>query len=398
MSVEWQAGQVDDGAKVSIFGTAARTDSSPRRHAEPAYAFMRRVAGDAWDRVRELIESWLSVYPEAARKSLVARLRSGDDRDFASAFWELYLHEMYRRDGWQITIEPAVPASDARPDFLVQKDAASYYVEARCIFESGRNRGADKRLQTVYDSLNKLNAGAFSLSVHVRRIGDVAPSTRELARSLEDWLAALDPDQVALALKGYSTREKREWRFEGWHLVFEPLPLKPEARDRPDRRALGMFGSGGSFVDDVSPLRRALSDKGGKYGELDHPLVIAVNIISDFHDDDDSRQALFGIGDWERDLKAQRSPNIGYWGSSQSPQHAHVAGVLLALSMHHARVAKYAPTYWPHPGADVEVDRLALWPIENGTGRQESTSAAIAAHVHFGLPADWPGELFPRNR
>lgn len=383
---------------MSIFGTAARTDSSPRRHAEPAYAFLRRVAGDAWDRARELMETWLGVYPQAARKSLIARLRSADDRDFSSAFWELYLHEMYRRDGWQITIEPAVPASDARPDFLVQKGATSYYVEARCIFESGQNRGANKRLQTVYDSLNRLNAGAFSLCVHVRRIGDTAPSVKELARSLEEWLAALDPDRVAAALQGYGTREKREWRYEGWHLVFEPLPLKPGARDRSGRGALGMFGSGGSFVDDVSPLRRALSDKGSKYGELDHPLVIAVNIISDFHDDDDTRQALFGGGDWERDLNPQPSPDIGYWGSSYSPQHTHVAGVLVALSMHHARVANYAPTYWPHPGAEVNVDRLALWPVEDATGRQESTNAAIEANAHFGLPADWPGDLFPRDR
>lgn len=159
-----------------------------------------------------------------------------------------------------------------------------------------------------------------------------------------------------------------------------------------------MFGSGGGFVDDVSPLRRALSDKGDKYGELDYPLVIAVNINSDFHDDDDTRHSLFGGGDWERDLKAQPSPDIGYWGSVYSPRHTHVAGVVIALSMHYARVATYAPTYWPHPGADVEVDRLALWRVEDGTGRQEFISAEIAAHAHFGLPADWPGELFPRDK
>lgn len=359
---------------------------------------MRRVAGDAWDRTRELIETWLSAYPKTAQKPLIARLRAADDRAFASAFWELYLHEMYRRDGWQITIEPAVPASDARPDFLVRRGATSYYVEARCIFESGHNRGASKRLQTVYDSLNKLNAGAFTLSVHVRRIGDTDPSTKELARSLEAWLAAFDPDKVAAALKDYATSEKYEWRHEGWHLVFEPLPLKPEARDRPGRRALGMFSSSGSLVDDVSPLRRALSDKGRKYGELDLPLVIAVNIISDFHDDDDTRQALFGGAGWDREPNARPSPDTGYWGSSYSPQHTHVAGVLVALSMHLARVAIYAPTYWPHPGAGVEVPRLALWPIESGTDRQEGTNAAIAANVHFGLPTDWPGDLFPRER
>lgn len=389
----------------SVFGTHARTDTAPSRHTESTYAFLRRVAGPVWDQCRALIDEWLAAYPADDRVALAARLRSSDDRVFTSAFWELYLYEMYRRDGWAIDIEPAVEGVATRPDFLVSKDSVSYYVEARCTFER-EDRGAAARLQTVYDSLNGMDSGAFHLAVTPIGVGTQAPPTAKLRRALETWLSTLDPDAGDFSLSDERPERRFEWVWHDWHLLFRPMPRSANARMTPVRRALGAFiPDAASFVDDITPLRDALSEKGSKYGKLNHPLVIAINIGSGFHDDEDTEQALYGGVGWRiniDDPDAEATPVLtdpGYWGWPGRPAHDHVAGILLAGSMHYSRVARYAPTFWLHPYAAQAIAPLPNWRVARAAPEgMEYADPAVLPYQHFDLPAGWPvGEPFPRS-
>lgn len=395
------------GSEISIFGADGRTDATPSRHTESTYAFLRRAAGPVWDQCRALIDDWLSAYPPAERIGLIARLRSSNDRVFTSAFWELYLHEMYRRSGWTIQIEPEVAGVTTRPDFLVSKADVKYYVEARCTFEGGNDLGAAARLQRIYDALNEMDSGAFHLSVTTLRTGSDAPTMKKLRRDLEAWLRSLDPDAGDYTLSDGRPERHYEWMQDDWHLVFRPIPRAASVRDVPAQRPLGAFiPAAASFVDDITTLREALSEKGSKYGDLKHPLVLAINIGGGFHDDDDTLQALYGTLAWRLNsedpygdlLPFLKSP--GYWGWADQPAHTNVAGVLLAEGLHYGRVASYAPAYWGHPHAAQPVEPFPTWrvaePTESGLTYR---SPAIAPYEHFGLPEGWPvGERFPRDR
>ncbi|MGC5225158.1 hypothetical protein ACPW96_21525 [Micromonospora sp. DT81.3] len=395
-----------DNIQASLFGTRNRTDSRPSRHSESTYAFLRRAAGPVWDQCRDLIDDWLRAYPENARAALRARLRSGNDREFTSAFWELYLHEMYRGAGWTIAIEPSVATRPARPDFLVSKGDVAYYVEARCIVEGGSDGGAAARKQTVFDSLNEIDSGPFHLSVTTVTVGANMPSTKTLRRGLEKWLEGLDPDAVDYGVDGEQPGHQFKWVEDGWHLVFHPMPRDVGVRGTRAKRALGVYQDAeASFIDDITPLRRALSEKGSKYGELTHPLVLAINAGSSFHDEYDTQQALFGTVGWRfdfRDRDAGATPVLtkpGYWGWPGQPAHTHVAGVLLAEGMHYARVAQYAPAFWPHPSAAQGVAPLASWRVAHLVDGQTAYSEpSVSAPDLFGLPTGWPlGEPFPRR-
>lgn len=338
---------------------------------------------------------------------MAARLRTGNDREFTSAFWELYLYETYRRDGWMIEIEPDVPGVTTHPDFLVSKNDINYYVEARCTFEGGNNLGASARLQTVYDALDDINSGAFHLAVTTAHIGTQAPATTKLRTELEIWLSQLDPDADDYTLRDDRPERRHEWVQDDWHLVFHPIPRAAAIRGDPAQRPLGVFlPAGASFIDDITPLRDALREKGSKYGDLPHPLVIAINIGSGYHDELDTLQALYGTIGWQLDMDDPAAEaelvlkEPGYWGAPGRPRHRHVAGVLLAEGIHYGRVAQYAPTFWAHPNAKQPVDPLPIWRIarvtDEGTQYSEPTSPA---HEHFALPAEWPvGEPFPRRR
>lgn len=357
-----------------------------------------------WDQCRKLITGWLADYPESDRAALRARLRSTDDQVFTSAFWELYLHEMYRCDGWTVLVEPSVPDSDNRPDFLVSKGDHRYYVEARCTFEVA-DRGAAGRLEAVFAALDSINSGPFHLAVTVIRVGAGSPPTRALRRSLEAWLAELDPDAGNYHLDVGDHAERLDWVHEDWALTFQPIPRRADVRETPTERPLGVFLPGeASFVDDVGSLREALREKGSKYGALDHPLVLAINVGSSFHEDRDTLQALYGTIGWTIDFadpSAEASPVIteaGFWGPPGRPMRTHIAGVLVAEGLHYGRVARYSPAFWAHPAALERIVPVPIWRTPILGDEVEYLSPERAPHVHFDLPEGWPlGEPFPRG-
>ena len=86
-----------------IFSASPRTDASPKDYSEPSYAHFNRRAGHDYDRMRDLIEAWAARLPQSAYVELQGRMQSGDNNEFDSAFFELYVHELLVRTGHAVT-------------------------------------------------------------------------------------------------------------------------------------------------------------------------------------------------------------------------------------------------------------------------------------------------------
>ncbi len=112
-----------------VFDEVARWDATPARKNEGRFDFLNRSASPYFGRVRDLIEDWFANFPPAHQAALRGDLRASDDQS-ASAFWELYLHESYRRSGYAIEIHPPVAGRGTHPDFLMSKEGERFYVEA----------------------------------------------------------------------------------------------------------------------------------------------------------------------------------------------------------------------------------------------------------------------------
>lgn len=85
----------------TVFSDRERVDTSPRGR-ESTFAFLDRVAGPFWDRVRQLLEDWVNDYSPAGRAELVGRMRRGSDLDFIGAYWELMCYYGLRALGFQV--------------------------------------------------------------------------------------------------------------------------------------------------------------------------------------------------------------------------------------------------------------------------------------------------------
>ena len=385
-----------------VFDDRVRTDPSPALHSESSAAFLNRVAGGYWDQIRDLVEDWASRVPDAARRDIVARLRSSSDRQSGAAFWELYLHETFVQAGYAVEVHPSVDGPRP-PDFRVTRGADRFYVEATCVFGARTDAGAIARRQALYDAVESIHSPNFFLSINVEAIGPNAPATRKLRRDLERWLAGLDPDTTDLVLGREPSGDHFLWEEQGWRIWFRPIPVRADARGAPDHRVLGVFGPGeAQWIGDASELRQTIRSKGNAYGALDAPFLIAVMIATPFHDEEDTISALYGTRqiqfspgnpDRARSVRARD----GYWGSPGDWKHTHVSGVLLAHSVAPWRVTQEVPELWHHPHAAQKVPALPIWRSAElaGNAIRHIDPTAEPSGYYF-LPASWPeGEPFP---
>lgn len=402
---------------MNIFDAIARHDRSPCAHGESTFQFLNRVESQPFALVRDELQRWLDLVPSDAQPDLRSRLRSHLERHFLAAFWELYLHEVFRRLGFDVVLHPTLASTQARPDFLMHGPEGSFYLEAKVLFASDLASAGARHEETIRDTLDRVQTENFTLCLRVLSRGGSPLAVARHRPAIERWLAALDPDDVHERLVDLGDDEEfgsgvaSDLRFDiveaGWHLRLEAIPRVPEGRGEPGR-AIGIFWpyDDDNPIDDVTPLRRALERKAGRYGTLDRPLVVAVLIDASFSTDNDVEAALYGtraISYTQRlrptdraDARWVRLPD-GLYRDAGGPRRRDVSAVLSAHGLQPSSLASSAFTgivTWHHPWAHRPLTaRLpyASLDLEHSTGRLEAQPATVPVHALLGLPADWPG-------
>lgn len=379
-----------------VFDDVSRVDLSPALHAESRFAFLNRVGGAFWDQVRDLVEDWLSKLPSSARADLRGRLRSSDDRQWHGAFWELYLHESLRRAGYDVTIHPAVGTTSRQPDFLVERNDATFYLEAKTVFGRSTTSGVTARRDRLYDEINKLDCPDFFLSVDIRSDGASDPRGRQVRKALREWLEDLDPDAATAQSLFEDDRNACVWARDGWEIEFRPIPVKREARGKPNKSLIGFYPSSAGLVSDDQKLYVSLAGKGSAYGDLRNPLVVAINIHSFSSDNFDVMNALYGRSQVTFDpanphasAVETRAPD-GYWAAG-SWRHQHVAAVVVGRSVMPELLTRQPPTLWRHPDARQSVPAHALWrEARLDVDHIQFDDPQTTITDFFDLPEPWP--------
>jgi hypothetical protein len=201
-------------------------------------------------------------------------MRFASDERFESAFWELYLHEAYRRSGAGPVIHP---------DLAVTLNGHRAYIEAVRVSATPAKASKQARLTAVEAVLESMPTSNVRLQFSWHRIGETSLATRQLKTELTRWLAGLDYAEIIRTAKASGdcfTGPTLPWRDGDWHLTFTALPVTP----RPRTGLIGARGPGrASGVDNVTGLSRVLDAKANKYGtSLDAPLTIAVLSNTDY--------------------------------------------------------------------------------------------------------------------
>lgn len=387
---------------LQLFDDIERTYAGPASHSEDRFAYYNRSSRPGVASIRAALQQWFERYPQEHQSELWARFRSRNDRHFDSTFFELFLHELLLRLKCKVEVHPSPASAGGKsPDFLVTPEAGQeFYLEA--IVATGRSTEEVSReaiIDLVYDQIDKLESPNFF--VHVRNVEGLSnsqPSGKRVRAFLKKRIDSLDPDVVA---KEYTDRllDFPSWFYEeeGLTIEFGVVPKSPEGRLKEGGRAIGVFPMKTRWGSDAPSIRDAVTKKGGRYGELEVPYVIAVNAITEWGlDHIDAMEALFGTETFlfapgVTEPRMVRKPD-GAFRNKAGPAYTRVSAVLLAFGAHPPSLASLPVRLYhnpwaqnPYSGPLCQLDQA----VPEGDTMHRVSGTTIAAL--FGFPSDWPG-------
>jgi hypothetical protein len=384
-----------------LFDDEARTDPSPAHDGEGSFTFMNRVDQPYWHRIRQVIDRWFEDYPRAEAADLRSRFRSADPSQHFGAWWELYLHRLFRCLGYEVEVHPTLEGISGHPDFRLRKGPSELLVEAVTTFSGIVDDERHGERETwITAAINQASHSNFFVALDFTRVGHERPAVREIVDPLITWLDGLDADEVATV--DFSEAPQLRLQPRDWDFTLTAIPIKPEARGKPGHRLLGMGPSMGGAVNDVEMLGRTLERKRRKYGKPGLPLVFAVLLMSSFMENEDIEQALLGRiayqfqvdspeeGRWIR----QRN---GFWMQGARARGTRVSALLTGTNLMPWNCNTIWPRLWPNPWAAEPLDVECDFPkgIANDRGLVEYEEVGDEPGTLMGLPSGWPGPEAP---
>ena len=273
----------------------------PATATEKTHEFLEREGRPEAAPILNWIENWYGQLPQAKRPDIRGRLRSGDIRQFTSAYFELQMFAMLRTMGYEVTVEPILAAGRYKPDFLAGRGDEGFYLEATVC---GQGAGDLRATRNEEDAVEKIRRALKEAEVDhhshlwLEAEGDLNQtlSKKMVAKPFIDLLRRTTAADVreSYSSNPYGHRYRREYREEfkcdGWMLqgILEPK--------RHEDAAGHVLGPARSAVGDASEaISTSLADKARDWramGPAEGILVVAISICHSqffWNDGDDTR-------------------------------------------------------------------------------------------------------------
>ena len=270
---------------------------------EAIHEFLEREGRPETAPIRDWIEHWYGQLPPAKQSDIRGRLRSGDIRQFTSAYFELQMFAKLRNAGYEVTVEPTLADGQYNPDFLAQLGDERFYLEATVC---GQGAGELRGTRNEEDAVEKIRAAFEDASVDLHsdlwleaegELNRSLAKTR-LARPFIDLLKRTSGAEVHESYRSdpYGHWHRREYRaefkYDGWTLqgVLEPKLC--------DDAAGQVWGAARTAMGDASEaIRWSLAEKAGQWKRMGPPdgvFLVAISICHSqfFWNDGDEARAI----------------------------------------------------------------------------------------------------------
>jgi len=344
-----------------LFDSIERTYMEAAKHNENTYDYYNISARKDIAIVRDTLEDWFCNYPKNEKKELKSRFK----KDFDSAFYELFLYQLFYKLGYNIIIHPDLPSSPKKPDFLVSKDDLEIYVEAKVVKNKTKEQEAfERKINEFYDNLNKLNSGAFLLHIeHFNVLTEKQPSTKGIISYIEDELQKINPDLLndEIDKDGIDKLPVIEYNNGDIHIIVKPIPVIPSAR-MEKKRPIGIYPAETFWGGGEESLKDSIEKKAKRYGKLDKPFIVCMNSLDIMTSGKiDVDNAIWGSLVWswstnpeDRDEKWIRQLD-GVFLDKKGARLKNLTGVFVSkICPHNIPVANY--WFYEHPFTENKVD------------------------------------------
>jgi hypothetical protein len=346
---------------MKLFEDKLRLHLEPSTHNENSYDYYDRSARKDVSKVRDVLNEWFKNYPESEKVELKQRLK----KKFPDAFYELYLFNLFKQQGFNIEIHPIVPNSHKKPDFLISKGGIEFYLEAKVAKgESEEQESQKKRINEIYDSLNTIKSPNFFLNVEELTLNTkIQPTTRQIRNLVEKELEKFDPDNVSSQIQNFGIEGSPKIIIENSNLklAISLIPKDKQYRNKGGR-PIGIYHGETFWGGDEDSIKNSFAKKAKRYGELNKPYIVCINTIgSRFSGDYDVMNAVWGTCglSWSNDPNAKDDKIVrlknGLFLSNRGPIFQNVSGVLITYVMEfNIPVSKY--WFIKHPFSNYDLD------------------------------------------
>ena len=264
---------------IKLFNNTKEVIKGPANNNENAFNYYHKSDRKDISVIREILEKWFLNYPDNEKKELKNRFK----KDMDSAFFELFLFELFRCLNFKIEIHPKLKESKKRPDFLIQKDNFKAYVEAKICYDKSESEMAFERRQNeFYDSLNKTRIKGFLLRISELDFKTTKqPSTKELISKIEREISVLDPELITTQMEKYGFDGCPSINYENkdFKISIQPMPLIRSKGDKISKNPIGMFPIGTIWGGGEDSLRESILKKAKRYGKFEIPYLICINAL-----------------------------------------------------------------------------------------------------------------------
>lgn len=278
-----------------IFLKSEHTSWEYSGYKEPIFNFLNRSSSDEAEFARKVIEEWFSYYPKNEQSEFLTRIQTNNDQEFISTMFELYIYDLSRQLGFEITIHPEMDNNNKkRPDFHLRSEYEEFYLESTTTNElSPKEKRAEKIINIFLDSINEIKSKDFFISINPEGVPTKPINSNKIVNDLRTWLSSLDYDEVERNFsKGRYDQISKEYITD--EVVFE-ISIIPKYKNRGEtERLIGSQMYEAKWLNTKEAIRKVIEKKATRYGELNKPFILAINVIALSCDTTDVMEALFG--------------------------------------------------------------------------------------------------------
>lgn len=327
---------------------AERADMSPRENNENRYEFLNTSGRKNVFKIRQRLETYFNLYPKNEREEMKSRLKT--EEHFDSTLFEMFLYYQLKNDNFEIELHPDLKETNNKPDFLLTKKNKQIYLEAKVdhnkSFEKSKR---DKVEKVIKDVINRFSIGNYRLVLEDLTVkSSNSPSVKGFKKSIKEKIEKLD-----------KTKEIQSTNKKSASYVYEDNNLRIKYKvfvvptNYKDNRSIQIDAAAEAvWVNSGVSLRKSLSEKASRYGEMNAPFIIAINCLDLFIDQEEVEIGLFGDkkskvflnnDSGELIVKENYHENNGFFSNTNPNKNNHVSAVLI----YHLGVRNLEdPAYW----------------------------------------------------
>jgi hypothetical protein len=357
---------------MNLFDMCERSYTGYKLPNESSCAFLNRSALLKFERTRDLLENWFLEYPPAQQVKLGTDFRSDRDTQHLGAFFELYCYTLLRQQGFIVNVEQVVDTTVNRPiDFLVQSgEFTTFYLEATVATDANTILANQRKIWELIDTLNSLNEPFFQIGMEVEEESSQNLSLSQIRSGIHAWLETLEPDKVTMQKENLEYEDHPHWTWErdGWSITFFAIPRSSENCGMPGETVL-YHSWDARRISAQNALLKALESKADRYGSLQLPYIIAVDVLALDSLGTDIGETLFGkeVALWDThtdEITLTRAPLLpdrsrsenGLWFARRGPRNQQVSAVLLVHELLPWSIASKTPVLWHNPYAEKPIN------------------------------------------